>query len=60
VHHRVFPGRALAEVLEDGLHICLREQLRQVVHQPGDALVQVRSGDMVEQLAKKGLVLGSR
>ena len=63
MYYRVFFGGALAEVFENCFHIGLGEQLRQVVHQPGDAIVKVIASDILEQLPKKWVcsrqILGS-
>ncbi len=53
VHHRVSLSCALAEVLKDCLHISLGKQLCQVIHQPGNAVVEIRPGDVVEELSQK-------
>ena len=58
VHHRVFLARALAEVVENEVHAGAGEQLGQVVDRPGDALVQLRAGDLAEHLAQEGVGLG--
>ncbi len=55
VHDRVFLPGALAEILQDRGHVGAGQQLRELVDCPGDAFVEVRTCDRVEQLAKEGV-----
>jgi hypothetical protein len=48
MHDRVFLAGALADVLKDCFHIRLRQQLCQVINQPGDTVVQLIASNILE------------
>lgn len=53
MHHRVLLAGAPAEVLQNRADIGTRQHLRQLVNCPGNALVQIGTGDGVEQFAQE-------
>ncbi len=50
----------LAEVFEDGIHIRRTEDIRQRIHDPGDPLIEVVSGDVLEELSQERIGLGDQ
>ena len=58
MHHRVFLAAAAPEIGQDGRHVGLLQQQGEVVHDPGQPLVQAGAGDVPEQLAQEGRGVG--
>ncbi len=58
VDHWILLPRPPAEVAQDLCHVRPGQQVCQVVHQPGNAVVQSRPSDLIEEPAQKGIGLG--
>ena len=54
----VFLPGAAAKGFENGAHVGAGQQLRQLIHGPGDAVVQVGAGNLVKQLAQERVGFG--
>jgi hypothetical protein len=48
MYHRVFLAAVLAKVLQYGFHVCLRQNLCQVIHQPSDTVIKFGASDSVK------------